>query len=229
MATLKRAVQLAVNNVEPAKPATLGVDLADAGQAAIAAHRARNGSRMSKVIVRNGVNFEELGKEIADIFLGNESDIKAARDALNQQARVSRAIIWLGAAEQVSNEDEAKTLCASFKESLEARGHKRAAADASDFKTFIIAYMKSPDEVVGAVADSPDYHAAMKELRAIKNDGERKASNNSNNGPRKPGAKTMEKIVEAISRMDAEQCEKLYAALRKRTTALDKAKTKKAA
>lgn len=204
-AKLKQAVAKAVEKKQP----IIGLDL-NAAQATIAARRVKAKSKAGRVIVKDGVDFEELGIQTADLFLDCEKDVADARRELEQQARVTRGTVWLAAASSCSDSDQIKTMVESFKARCEERGHKRAASDASDFKCFCLAYLKSKDEVIGVLADSPNYHDAMKELRSIKNDGVVKARGAG--GSATLSDKSFSKVIEQVARMNPEQLTKLHKA-----------------
>lgn len=224
MATLKRKpAAAAVAEVMPKPVPIIGEQLAQA-DALIAAARMKKGTtKKGKVIVSGGIDFAALGQEAAEVFLGNEDDIKAARKELEQFARVSRGTIWLSYAMQATEPESIATMVSAFKEACEARGHKRAASDASDFKSFCLAYHKSADEVIGALAESDNYHESMKAIRAIKNDG--KVDGRSKGNARKAtlSDKSFRKVIEMVSRMNAKQLTGLHKAGVSRAVVLRKA------
>lgn len=202
----------------------VGINIQDMVQQGRDAIEAFKRSSKGKVIVHNGINFEELGKEAAELFLANEQEIAAARGELEQQARVSRGELWLAYAMQVSTDAEAQIMTQAFKAACVAKGHKRAASDASDFKTFCLAYLKSPTEVIGAMAESKGYHEAMAALRDIKNDGQTKSRKNQREGRNvKPNDKSMKKVIHYIGNMDVKQLTAVWKAGLSRAKALRKA------
>lgn len=223
MATLKRKpAALAVESAIPAVTPIIGERLNQA-EAAIAAARMKKGTtKKGRIIVKDGVDFDALGREAAEMFLGNEAEIATARKELEQIARVSRGTLWLSYAMQTDGPESITTMVSAFKEACEARGHKRAASDASDFKAFCLAYHKSADEVLGVLAESENYHSAMKELRAIKNEG--KVDGRSKGNARKAtlSDKSFRKVIEMVSRMNAKQLTALHKAGASRAAVLRK-------
>ena len=220
MATFK-AKQL---NQEMAKAKIVGlnISMADQIKANAAAISAKRKNLTPVVKVQDGIDFEKMGSDAADATLELNAEVKAERDNLNTLANLSRGELWLYFAQQVSNEEQASTLAKSFKAQMEARGHKRAASDASDFKTFVLATLKSPDEVLGVMASSPDYHQVMKDLRQIKNDGQTKARGN-NGTPRSLSDAGFAKVQASVARMTPKQLTALYKAGQSRAKVLRKA------
>lgn len=218
------AIKVKQLNKEMAEAKIIGLNLSMADQikANAAAINAKRKNLTPVVKVQDGIDFEKLGGEAADATLELNQEVKAERDALNTYANLSRGELWLYFAQQVSTEEQASILAKSFKAQMEARGHKRAASDASDFKTFVIATLKSPDEVLGAMASSPDYHQVMKELRQIKNDGQTKARGN-NGTPRSLSDAGFAKVQASVARMTAKQLTQLFKAGQARAKVLRKA------
>lgn len=219
-AKLKQAVHAALVPIIGADLQQAAVLIASRKAAAKKPSGAKTGK--GKVIVQDGVDFEALGVEIADLFLGSQDDYKAELKALQMQERVTRGMIWLAAAEKVSTPEQAKTLVDSFKAHCEAKGHKRAGPDASDFKAFIMAHMVSRDEVIGVLAESDDYHAAMKEIRAIRDTGKAERHGNTNRKQRAPNDRTMSKVMHYIGGMTVAQLTMIYKAGKSRAAVLRK-------
>ena len=211
MATKRKAVEVdqATGSV---KDVVKGLNLANAVDAIKAAQgRKFKKSGKVRVIVEGGKDFEMMGAEMAAQWLETDAEIKAAMADLHMQANATRGLIWLGVAMQIGETDKpaenAETVRKAFAEAMKAKGHKRAGPDASDFKTFVLAYLKAPAEVIGALADTPNYHDAMKELRQIKNDG---ATKSRGSGSRKPTDKQMQALRKMIGNCDLKQLEQVY-------------------
>lgn len=201
---------------EGIKP-VVGLDLG-AAQAALSAAVKIKGSKRPRVIVKDGKDFAALGAEMAEVWLGNEADYGEAKVQLAQQANATRGTIWLAVAMQCSDGDQMEEVRKAFKSALESKGHKRAAADASDFKTFGLAYLKAPEEVIGALAESPNYHEAMAALRDIKNDGQTKSRKNARG--KTLTDKGLKMMREQIARANLKQLDQIHKACLSRAKAL---------
>lgn len=217
MAAKRKMVQSVQDAV---KAPVIGLDLTKAQGAIATKRKAMGRNAKGKVIVQDGVDFEALGVQTAELFLGVEEDVKAARNELEREARITRGTVWLAAAQSASTPEQIATMVGSFKAHCESKGHKRAASDASDFKCFCLAYLKSQDEVIGVLAESPNYHEAMRELRMIKNDGIVKARGAG--GSAKLSDKSFDKVIAQVARMTPAQLTRLMAAGKARAKVLRK-------
>lgn len=213
--------QKQVATIDSASGAVLGVDLNQAARFQ-AAHRAQasidalkgNGtfkrSTKPRVMV-DGIDFAALGIETAEVFLLSSQDEAQALEEVRQQGRLTRAAIWLAAAERVSTEEQAKTLVEGFGEYLKAKGHARYKSDKTDFKAFVLAYLVDPKGLIQAFADL-SYGEAMKEVRIIRDQNKPERKITANKGPRKPTEKAMQKMLSWLAGMDTKQLTRVYKA-----------------
>lgn len=222
MATLKRSVK-AVQEVIPANVPMVGLDLARAALAktTTATKRSAPRSKKGRIIAVGNRDFRAIGKETADLFLGCKADAKAARDEVNTTERVTIGMVWLAAAMSCDDGEQAQVIAEAFKEECERKGHKRAAADASEFKAFMMAYQVNGKAVIGAMKVAPDYRSAMQNIRAIRDSNKPEAKKRkTGSGKRKPSDRTMDTVIEAIGRMDTAQLNKVWKAGLSRAKAL---------
>lgn len=223
MPTLKRSVA-AVQEVIPANVPLIGLDLARQALAKpenIATKRSAPRSKKGRVIAVGNRDFNAIGTETADLFLLCKADAKAARDEVNQTERVTIGMVWLAAAMQADDAEQAQVIAEAFKVECERKGHKRAKVDASEFKAFMMAYQKNGAAVIGALQDAPDYRSAMQNIRAIRDAGKPESEKRKGgSGKRKPSDRTMETVIEAIGRMDVVQLSKVWKAGLSRAKAL---------
>lgn len=208
------AKQMQVVEVLPPAP-MLGVNLVNPGETVHAANQATKRFKRSgktRTIVSGKVDFAALGTECAEYFIGADGEAQAAIREVQHQQRLTYAFIWQQAAEYLTKADKpeeaAKTMSHAFRDRLEAEGHKGYKTKASEFKVYLLAYLKSPTEVVGIMDDLP-YNEAITELRAIR-DSDKERKERGEREPRKPTEQAMSKIMEAIGRMDAKQLTMIY-------------------
>lgn len=228
--------QATVVEVIPASVPVLGIDLAKGSGAQIeAAMMAREKFKRSKkvrVIQAGEVDWSAEGARVAELVLGIEEEVNAAIKDIRHQQRVSKGTAWLSVAmelDKASNAQQAiTTIIEAYGAALEAKGSKRTKVEKSEFKLFLMAYLVSPTEVMGVLDEMETTAEAMTELRAIRDTGKPSRAQQERE-PRKPGEKSMSKIIDMIGRMDSDQCARIIRIAQARFDALNKPakKTKK--
>lgn len=225
---MSKQVKAVEGEVIPAN-AIVGYDLrnaADQAEQAVMARQKFSRSGKTRIIQGGEVDFGALGADVADMVMGIESEAQQAIKEIRKQWRVSKGTAWLAAAMELpkaSDPQEAlTTLVDAFGLRMEAKGHKRAKVDKSEFRLFCLAYLVSPTEVFGVLEDHETDAEAMKELRAIRDTGKRPSDKAKTKSKRKPTDKQMSAIIAAVGGMDVKQLTMLYKAGKSRAAVLRK-------